>query len=482
MSTLAGTAAALLVGFEGFVLAYFAFAGLWYLVLLASATLEMRQLASGMRGSGRARLLVSPLAPGISVLAAVRNERDTVVDRVAALLALHYPNLEVIVVDDGSDDDTLRVLGNHFDLVPVHPIYRRSIVTGQVRALHRSAVYPNLVVVEKARGGTADALNAGLNIASRELVCSIDSSLIVESDALQKLIHPFLESDAVLAASGPVRIANDGIQRGGRIAEARVPRHPLAGLQAIEHLRAFTFGRLGWNRLGGNLVLSGALGLFRRAALIDCGGWGPNGTGDVGLLLRLRRRGHESSGARRVVFVPDPVAWSHVATDSAALGELRGRRHSELADALWSNRALLFNPRYGALGLVVMPYILVMELLAPVVELLGVLGLALGLATGVLDAGFAALFLLVTCALGAVLSVFTLAMDELSFQRYPRLSDRWRLVQWALLEPIGYRQLTVFWRLLGFERWLRERRRHARLERRAQTAASVVERKRRRTA
>lgn len=479
MSTLAALAGSLLIGFEWWVLAYFALANLWYLVLLGSATLEMRQLASESRGTARARLLGSPLAPSISVLAPVRNERDTAVERVSALLSLHYPNLEVVVIDDGSDDDTLRVLGDHFHLVPVHPIYRRSLVTAHVRALHRSAVYPNLVVVEKARGGTADVLNAGLNVASRDLVCAIDRDTLVESDALQKLIQPFLERDDVLAAGGAVRIANEGVVRGGRVAEARVPRHPLAGFQLIEHLRSFMFGRLGWNRFGGNLVLSNALCLFRRVDVIEAGGYGSDGTDDVELVLRLRRRGHETGGARRVVFVPDPVAWAHVPTRSAELGAQRGLWQRALADALWRHRALLFNPRYGALGLVVLPYVLVMELLAPVVELLGVLGLALGLALGVLDAEFAALFLLVAYAMGAVLTVFTLVMDELSFQRYPRLSDRARLVHWVLVEPIGYRQLTVFWRLLGLERYLRHRRERAVIERRAQAADPGVERARR---
>jgi cellulose synthase/poly-beta-1,6-N-acetylglucosamine synthase-like glycosyltransferase len=449
-----------LVQFEWAVLAYFAVVNGWTLMLLVGATLEMRRHA-GLQRDERWRLPGSPLAPSITVLAPVRNEMESVIDRVAALLALHHRNLEVVVVDDGSSDCTLDVMREHFHLVGVHPIYRRSIVTAPVRALYRSAVYPNLVVVDKVHGGKADALNAGLNVAMGELVCAIDAGTLVENEALQRMVRPFLERDDVLATGGTIRIANGCVVRNGRVADARVPRQPLAAFQVIEYLRTYLFGRLGWNRLGGNIVMSGAFGLFRREAVIDVGGYAHDTVvEDMELVLRLRRRGHETGGPHRVVFVPDPVAWTLAPTSTPALGRERERWHRGLADALWRHRAVLMHARYGALGLVVFPFVLVMELFAPVVELLGVLGLALGLSLGVLDGAFAGLFLIVAYALGAVLTVFTLVMDELSFARYTRLSDRARLVFWALIEPIGYRQLTVFWRLQGLERWLRRRRVH----------------------
>jgi cellulose synthase/poly-beta-1,6-N-acetylglucosamine synthase-like glycosyltransferase len=245
----------------------------------------------------------------------------------------------------------------------------------------------------------------------------------------------------------------------------------------VEYIRTYLFGRLGWNRLGGNIVMSGAFGLFRREAVIDVGGYAHDTVvEDMELVLRLRRHSHETGGPRRVVFVPDPVAWKQAPTGTPDVGRERARWHRGLADALWRHRAVLFHARYGALGLVVFPFFLVLELFAPVVELLGVLGLALGLSLGVLDGEFAGLFLIVAYGLGAVLTVFTLVMDDLSFARYSRLSDRARMVFWALIEPIGYRQLTVFWRLQGLERWLRGKRiLHGRLPRGGPGTSGVEE-------
>lgn len=455
-----------LVRFEWSVVAWFIVVNGWYLLLLVSATLEMRRHARAVTGRG-GRTPGSPLLPSVSVLAPLSDEQGTAIETVAALLALHYPNLEVVVVNDGSADRTMEVLRDHFHLVPVHPIYRRRIVTRPVRALYRSSVYSNLVVIDKERGGKADALNAGLNVATGTLVCAADGATLVETDALQRMVRPFLEHDDVLAVGGSIRIANGCTVRSGRVTETRVPAHPLAAFQVIEYMRTFLVGRLGWNRLGGNLMLSGGFGLFRREAVIDVGGYSHDTiVEDMELVLRLRRRGYETRGARRIVFVPDPVAWTAAPEATTALGRQRERWQRSLARALWSHRAVIFNPRYGAMGIVVTPYFLLFEVLAPLVELLGVLGLALGLALGVLDPAFAVIFLFAAYGLGAVLTVFTLAMDELSFQRYPGMADRARLVAWALLEPFGYRQLTVLWRLLGIERGLRQEPEEGRFDRR----------------
>jgi cellulose synthase/poly-beta-1,6-N-acetylglucosamine synthase-like glycosyltransferase len=419
----------------------------------------MRRHANIARGQRRWKVLGSPLAPTISVLAPVRNEAATIGERIQALLTLQYPNHEVVVIDDGSTDATLDALREHFQLVPVHPIYQRRIVTRTVHALYRSAVYPHLVVIEKAQGSNADALNAGLNVATGSLVCSADANTLLEADALQRLVRPFLEQDDVLAAGGTVRVANACEVRSGRVAEARVPGRPLPGFQAVEYLRVFVFGRLGWNRLGGNLLMSGAFGLFRRDAILAVGGWADDAAGeDLELVLRLRRRGYEQRERHRIAFVPDPIAWMRAPTTVGVLGRQREGWHRGLGDALWRHRRVFLNPKYGAMGMIVYPYFLLMELLAPLVELIGVLGLAIGLATGVLSPAFALMFLLFVYGLGTLSTVITLAMDELNFQRFTHTRDRVLLVLWALIENLGYRQVTVFWRLKGFEWSLREHR------------------------
>jgi cellulose synthase/poly-beta-1,6-N-acetylglucosamine synthase-like glycosyltransferase len=282
----------------------------------------------------------------------------------------------------------------------------------------------------------------------------------------------------VLAAGGTIRIVNNSEVRNGRVVRPQVSRRPLVGLQMVEYLRAFLFGRLGWNRLGGNLIISGAFGLFRREAMIAAGGYAHDTVGeDMELVLRLRMQGYDQKGPHRVDFIPDPVAWTEAPESLRVLGRQRDRWHRGLADAMWRHRHLLWNPRYGAMGLVVYPYFFWAELLAPLVESLGLVGLVAGLTIGALNVPFAVLFFLVAYGLGMVPTVFTLVLEELSFHRYEGLRDRLLLLGWALLENFGYRQLTVFWRLRGLVKFLRGRTEWGAMERRGFHQASVAPRK-----
>ena len=240
----------LLRGLDWGILFYFLAVNSFYLVLLACATLEMRRHVLRIRQERRWRVLGSEVAPALSMIAPAHNEGTGVAESVRALLTLHYPRLEVVLVNDGSTDDTLDVLRREFELVPIHPVYRRRIEHGEIRGLYRSSLKPNLVVVDKCNGGKADALNAGLNFSSGELVCAIDADTLIEPDALLRMARPFLEGSDVVAAGGTVRVANGSEVKGGRVSKVRAPRHPLAGIQSVEYLRAFLFGRLGWNRLG----------------------------------------------------------------------------------------------------------------------------------------------------------------------------------------------------------------------------------------
>lgn len=459
---------ALLVRSNWVVLDYFLVVNTFYFVLLLSAAWGLRQHLLNTRGETRWRVLGSRVAPRISILAPAYNEVATIGESVRSLLTLYYPNLEIVVVNDGSTDETLAVLVKEFELVPIHPIYRYQVKTKPVRGLYLSRTHPNLVVVNKENGGgKADALNAGLNLATGKLVCAIDVDTLIEADALQRMVRPFLASDRVLAAGGTIRVANASVVKGGRVVEPHAPRRPLPGFQVVEYLRAFLFGRLGWNHLGDNLIISGAFGLFERQAMIDIGGYESATVGeDLEIVVRLRRHAYEQKTPRRVVFLPDPVAWTEVPERLRVLAGQRDRWHRGLAEVLWGNRRLLFNPRYRALGMVVYPYFVFMELLAPIVEALGLVGLALGLTVGVVNVRFAVLFFLCAYGYGAILGVFALLLDEMSYRRYEQLSDRLILLGWALLENFGYRQLTVVWRLKGLIKLLRGKTDWGAMERR----------------
>lgn len=440
-------------------LAYFLIVNTFYAALLVSAAVDLWIHVRQVRGESRWRVLGSDVAPTVSILSPTYNEAATVVASVEACLGLQYANVELIVVNDGSTDATFDVLRDQFGLERMHPMFDRRLRTAMIRGIYRSSRDPGLFVIDKDNGGKADALNAGLDLATGDLVCAIDADTLIEPDALQRMVRPFLLSDDILAAGGTIRVINGCSIRDGRVVEVHLPRNILAGLQVLEYLRAFLIGRLGWNRLGGNLIISGAFGLFRREAVVSAGGYTNDTVGeDVELVVRLRRQGFERGGPTRVDFIPDPVAWTQVPESLRVLGRQRDRWHRGLADALWRHRRLLFDPRYGALGLVGYPFFLFIELLAPILEALGIGVVVLGLLLGVIDVPFALLIFLLSYGYGLLLTLSAVLLEELSYRRYSRAGERLWLIGLALLEVFGYRQLTVIWRLRGLAGFLRKRR------------------------
>jgi cellulose synthase/poly-beta-1,6-N-acetylglucosamine synthase-like glycosyltransferase len=459
MQSLAGMATRTFVDIQYVVLLYFLAVNSFYLILLVSSLLEMRRHMLLIADESRHLLLSSTLSPTISILAPAFNEEATIEGSLRAVLALQYPNLEVIVISDGSKDRTVQVLIERFDLVPVKTIYERRIDTKPVRNLYRSSTYPALVVIDKENGGKADALNVGLSFARGELVCAMDADTLIEGDGLQRMVRPFLHETDVVATGGTIRVVNGSEVKFGRLVKTRVPTNALAGIQVVEYLRGFLFGRLGWNRLGGNIIISGAFGLFRRESVVSAGGYLHDTVGeDMELVLRLKRLSYERAGPGKIAFVPDPVAWTEVPESARVLGRQRDRWHRGLSDVLWRHRRMMFNPRYGVTGMFVFPYYVFVELLAPVVEAVGLISLAVGLVLRIIDWNFAALFYLTAYGLGTGLSAFTLILEDLSFHRYETFRDRGLLFLGALLENIGYRQMTVYWRLRGLWKFLRGRK------------------------
>ncbi|MEZ5293513.1 MAG: glycosyltransferase [Vicinamibacterales bacterium] len=403
-----------------------------------------------------ARSLTSSAVPRVSILVPAHNEAVTIVDSVRALLTLQYPYYEVVLVNDGSTDDTLQRLIDAYDLYEVPPAVMRRLRTKLVRGYYRSRTWSKLLVVDKHGGGKADALNVALDAARYPFALACDADTLIEPDALLRLARPFLFDQKIAAVGGTIRVVNSCTVKEGRVVDARVDSHWLAGIQTVEYLRAFLFGRLGWNLLGGNLIISGAFGLFRRDYLTEILGYATSTvTEDFELIVRLQRHLREQAIGAKVVFIPDPVAWTEVPSSIAVFGRQRERWHRGLISTMVAHRHVLLNPKYGATGLIAMPYFLVAELLAPVVEAAGLV-ITIGCTlTGTLSPRFALAFFVAAYLFGSLLSLAAILMEEVSFHRYRRPMDTLRLVAFAFLEPFGYRQITVWYRLKAFWRYFR---------------------------
>ncbi|MDQ1288276.1 MAG: hypothetical protein QG622_1841 [Actinomycetota bacterium] len=453
------------------VLFYFALTSTFYLFLMMSAALDLRRAYLRDHGELLARFLSSEFLPTITVLVPAHDEAPTIENSVRSLLTLSYPQLEIVVVDDGSADATLDTLVTAFELRPVPLPFDALIPSTPVETVYRSYRHPNLLVGAKTNGGKADALNAALCLAGGDLVCAVDADTIIDVEALQRLVLPFIGSDDAIASGATIRVANGCRVRDGRVIEDRLPHSFLAVLQAVEYLRCFLFGRVGWNRIGGNLVISGAFGLFRRDALVQAGGYARTVGEDVELVVRLRRRRREQGLPAGVHFVPDPIAWTEVPENLRTLASQRERWHRGLTDTLWRHRTMMFNPRYGVLGVFVFPVFLGVEWLAPVAEAVGILSLPAGLALHAVNIPFALTLLLVSIGFSALLSTLAVLLEEITYSRYRRRRDRVVLLAGALVENLGYRQLTVFWRLRGIANQLRGKTHWGTMPRRGFTPA-----------
>lgn len=424
---------------------------LFEVCLYGSAVVEMRSNRSRNQHQLWRRVLASPLVPRISVLVPAFNEEVWIAESVQRTLALRYPDIEVVVVNDGSSDSTMAVLDDAFDLSSVLPTYRRQLETAHVRSIHRSKTEPSLVVVNKDNGGKADALNVALNIASGELVCAIDADTVVTADALLQLVAPFLSHPDTEAVGGTIRLIDGRVPHDSRGLN-QAPRRWLLGAQTVEYLRSFLIGRLGWNSLGGSFVISGAFGLFDRQRLIDIGGYDSRSIGeDMELVVRLRRKAYENDRRARVVFAPNPVAWTEAPMTWRTLGRQRNRWFRGLLDVLVRHRSMALRPKYGTAGMIAMPYFIFVEALAPFLEAVGLLLVGVGLVTGSYTTAQWELLAL-AYGFGVARTVGVLALSDLVYRAHAGFSSRLRMVGFVIFELLILRPATLVWRIWGL--WL----------------------------
>jgi len=439
------------------VLLYFITLTAGYIALFVSAVVGVIHVRRDLEGNGPRNITARGRATlPISILCPAYNEEKTCVESVRALLQLHYQQHEVVVVNDGSKDKTLQVLRQAFALEPVPFDLRFDLPCKPIRAIYRSGLYKKLVVIDKDNGGKSDALNCGVNAARYPLVCAIDADTLISADALLRLVRPFLSDVDVIGVGGTLCLANGCTISDGEIVETALPKSWLARFQVVEYLRAFLVGRLGWDRLGGNLIISGAFGLFRRSALVTAGGYAHDSIGeDMELVTRLRHQVPSWLQARAIQHLPDPVSFTEAPETVRILANQRDRWQRGLADTLWRHRRMAFNPRYGAIGMVVMPFYLLFELLGPVVELFGYAWFVVTAIAGVIDPWFAGLFLVLAVLIGFLLSLGSIFLEELTLSFYRDRGALVRLIAIALVENIGYRQMVLWFRLRGLWRFVR---------------------------
>ncbi|MCP8969454.1 glycosyltransferase family 2 protein [Ectobacillus ponti] len=424
----------------------------FYIILFLIAFSRMyRENEVNLRESYTDLLQQTGNVPPLSILVPAYNEELVIRASVLSLLDMYYPLFEVIVINDGSKDATMQVMLETFEMEKTEHVVRRQLNTKEVRGIYRSARFSNLLLIDKENGGKADALNAGINASRYPYFCSLDGDSILEKDALANIMKPVLESrEEVIAVGGSVRIANGSVIEKGEVKKISLPDSPIVVMQIIEYIRAFLIGRLGLSRYNILPIISGAFGIFNKAWIVRAGGYREKTVGeDMELIVRLHRLKREQKSRGRILYVPKAICLTEAPDTWKILKSQRTRWHRGLYESLWLHKAMLFNPRYGGMGLVAMPYFLIVELLGPLIEFTGYVFVVIDAIVMRGFSEFVIMVFIVGALYGSFLSAAAVLLENWGVRNYPRIRDLTKLFVYALSESFWYRPVTSYWRLIA---------------------------------
>ena len=429
---------------------YFVIINIAYILMLLIAFKAIKKYSHHIQSLEMKNLFLSPFAKPVSLLVPAYNEQSSIVESLKSILQLQYPAYEIILINDGSIDNTLEQLLNSFDLVKTKNVYRPQLPCQSIKGIYESSTYSNLIVVDKVNGGKADALNAGINISKFPLICSLDADSVLEPDVLVKIVRPFIEDHTTVAAGGSIRIANGCEIFGGRVNKIGLPKSLLGKFQIMEYLRAFLAGRMAFSLINGLIIISGAFGIFKKNKVIEVGGYHAGSMGeDMELVMRLHARLREKKEPYNITFIPDPVCWTEAPETIKVLGLQRTRWQRGLLESLLSHRKMLFNSKYGIIGLVVYPFFLLAEGIGPIIEIFGVLLFFVSWYFNMVAYPLVYLFILATIVLNILLSIGSVIFEEMTYRRYPNTSMIMTLIGLSFIEVFLYRPLTSWYRMVG---------------------------------
>ena len=423
-------------------------------------------------------IVESPLAPGISVIAPAYNEGVTIISNVRSLLTFNYPKFEVIIINGGSTDDTLEKLIREFDLVHVEYAFIEKLNSEPIKRIFKSTnrAYDKLIVVDKINGKSkADASNAGINISSYEYFLCTDVDCILDKDTLIKLIKPFMDEEItkikeigtpcpecgyvhvkedyrkVIATGATLRMVNSCDVDEGLMIRVRPPVKFLPRFQEMEYIRAFVLGKMGWDLINAVPNVSGGLGMFDKEIAVKAGGYDSKSFGeDMDLITRMCCLMKDNKRKYSVKYVPITLCWTEGPSTLKVFGRQRSRWGRGLAQIMSIHRKVIFNPRYGRLGLIVFPYNFLFELWAPLIEFTGILFYIYLILTKQINWPFAIILLVFVYTYSVMITTLALLWDQITFKYYKTWGETIGLCLMAFIEPFVYHPLIMFFALKGY--------------------------------
>ncbi|AVX05728.1 glycosyltransferase family 2 protein [Maritalea myrionectae] len=428
-------------------------------IQLPAAYAEMKRHSQAQDSETNWQLLISEEVMPMSILVPAYNEEQTIVANIRSMLFLQFPNLEILVANDGSKDNTLQAMIDAFGLKPMTRAHELTLPHAKVRGVYGSPAYPQLVVIDKENGGCkADAVNAALNFSRHPLYCVVDADSLLEPESLLRCVRPFMEEpERMVAVGGTIRVLNGCTVKNGRITKIDLPTKFVPLVQTMEYIRAFLMARLAWSHWNMLSIISGAFGIFRRDLSMKVGGWSSDTIGeDYDFIVKLHRYLAEQKIDYKMRYVPEPVCWTEAPEQLKVLRTQRTRWQRGALEVASKNKDMILNPKYGRFGMLAMPNNILVDVIGPLAEFIGYVAFPFLFFLGILDQAFLLAFLAIFFIFGTFISVSTLILEELELARSPRARDLLKLGLVALVENFGYRQLNSWWRIVGWWQFLRK--------------------------
>lgn len=452
--------------FNYFCMAFTLLLSIIYIVQLIISFVKVRKNNKKKLSNDFGRYVSSENLLPISLLIPAYNEEENVVSNIKSLMKMDYPNFEIVVVNDGSTDETHNKIIEAFELYKIESSIKTSIPTKDVRGYYYNVNYPNLLYIDKENGGKSDALNAGINASSYPLFVCLDADSRIEPDALLKLSIEFLKDTDTIVAGGLVRIANGFKIRDGRPGEFSMPPKMVERFQIVEYHRSFLSGRVSWGVTNSMLIVSGAFGVFKKQPVIEVGGYKTNTIGeDMEIVVRLHRFMKNHKRKYKILFCEDAVCWTQ---GPMSMKDIRGQRRRwqiGLLDTLISHAGMFLNPLYGFVGLFAIPYNWIFELFGAVVEVLGYFIIPFSLLMGELNMFFFICYFLLAVLLGIILSLGSLILEQYTKKNEMTPKQCMALSLYAILENFGYRQIITLFRVEGLLKYRKLRKTWGKIKR-----------------
>lgn len=386
----------------------------------------------------------------VSVLIPAYNEETTVIDCIKSILNLDYREFEIVVINDGSTDNTEKVIIEEFNLTKVARPIRRLVDCKTELSIYEGGNNIKITLINKENGGKADSLNMGVNAAKYPFVACIDADSVLKKDSLMEIVTPFIENDKTIAAGGNIKVSNQVVIEDGEVKEVGDPKKWIVILQLIEYYRVFLTTRVWMNKFNGNLIISGAFGLFKKQAIVNVGGYNPNSIGeDMELVVKLHSFYRKNKIPYSIQYVPEAICWSQVPETIGDLKSQRRRWHMGLMESMFEHKYIFMNPTYGIVGVFSFLYYVIYELFSCVIEVFGLLFMFIAYEYGYMNMDFFITFFLIYFMYTSVVSIASIILEGYMFDTMLTLKTKVKLILFSFIEPFGYRQLCSFFRILG---------------------------------